>query len=363
MRADVRIGTALSGGLDSSSTFCAMAHIARSSRDHERMSPDWQHGVCAGFPGSEFDETPSARIVADYVGAPLECVAIDPARSPWTITEALWQTEDPYMTLPLPHLAAYRSMAQMGIKVTLDGHGADDLFCGYVHLRAAFPDASREQTAELLAIERSLSGARYDVESGSVTAARVKERVKNAVRPLLNPLRGRRALAFADQKHPAFQGLDYLTRVLYELFHVTTLPTLLRNYDRYSMASGVEIRMPFLDHRLVTFVFSLPWTSKVGGGYTKRILRDAMKGLMPDEIRLSRTKFGWNAPMHEWLRGPLHGELVQIRDSGQLDAGGRQQIDRFERIGEPTFGQATALWNTVLLPAFWRRSLSLAHRY
>jgi asparagine synthase (glutamine-hydrolysing) len=358
MRADVKIGTALSGGLDSSSTFCSMAYIAKTSGDHERLASDWQHGVCASFPGSAFDEAASARVVANQIGAPLQTVAVDPSHSPWTITEALWQTEDPYMTLPIPHLFAYRAIADLGIKVTLDGHGADELFCGYVHLRSAFQNASRDESAELLAIERSLSGAPYRMTGRGVTTARWKERAKSTLRPFLHVLRGRRPLEFADRQHPGYRQLDSLTRVLYELFHVTTLPTLLRNYDRYSMASGVEIRMPFLDYRVVSYVFSLPWTSKVGGGYTKRLLRDAMAGIVPDETRLNRAKLGWNAPMHEWLRGPLRDEMRKLRDSGAVAPAGVRKIDEFDRLAHPTFRDATDLWNSVLLPAFWLNSLN-----
>jgi len=357
MRADVRIGTALSGGLDSSSTFCSMAQIDRNFSGADRLSSDWQHGVCAGFPGSEFDETHMAKLVTNFIGVPLKCVDINPAKSSWSIEEALWQTEDPYMTLPLPHIETYRAISDLGIKVTLDGHGADELFCGYVHLHSAFPNATSEQVAELLAIERSMSGLPYNISHKGVVAAKINERIKTILRPLLNTLRGRTTLTYADQNHPAYKNMDYLTRVLYELFHVTSLPTLLRNYDRYSMASGVEIRMPFMDHRLVTFIFSLPWTSKVGGGYTKRLLRDAMKGIVPDEIRLNRTKHGWNSPMHEWLRGPLHEEMLWLRNSGKLNVTGICKIDEFELIEQPTFSQATAIWNSVLLPAFWRKSL------
>jgi asparagine synthase (glutamine-hydrolysing) len=125
------------------------------------------------------------------------------------------------------------------------------------------------------------------------------------------------------------------------------------------MASGVEIRMPFLDHRIVCFSFSLPWTSKVGGGYTKRILRDAMKDLLPEETRLNRTKLGWNAPLHEWLRGPLRSEMIELRNSGELNRQEKDKVDKFDRMDAPTFAQVTEVWNTVLLPGFWRRSLRM----
>jgi len=101
---------------------------------------------------------------------------------------------------------------------------------------------------------------------------------------------------------------------LYRDFHSTLLPAILRNFDRCSMAHGIEVRMPFMDWRLVTFAHALPAESKFGGGYTKRVLRDAMQGLMPDRVRQRRFKIGFNSPMVEWYNGglaPLITRLVQ----------------------------------------------------
>lgn len=96
-----------------------------------------------------------------------------------------------------------------------------------------------------------------------------------------------------------------LNQKLLEQFHVTLLPSILRNYDRCSAAHGVEVRMPFMDWRIVTFAFALPPEAKTGGGYTKRILRDAMEGIMPDNIRLRRQKIGFNSPMIEWYNSNM----------------------------------------------------------
>ncbi len=99
---------------------------------------------------------------------------------------------------------------------------------------------------------------------------------------------------------------------LYRDFHSTLLPAILRNFDRCSMAHGVEVRMPFMDWRLVTFAHALPASSKFGGGYTKRILRDAMAGIMPDRVRLRRFKIGFNSPMIEWYNGGLAPLITSI---------------------------------------------------
>ena len=92
---------------------------------------------------------------------------------------------------------------------------------------------------------------------------------------------------------------------LYRDFHATLLPAILRNFDRCSMAHGIEVRMPLMDWRLVTYAHALPIESKFGGGYTKRVFRDALAGLVPDEVRLRRFKMGFNSPLVEWFNGRL----------------------------------------------------------
>ena len=99
---------------------------------------------------------------------------------------------------------------------------------------------------------------------------------------------------------------------LYSDVHRTMLPSILRNYDRCSMAHGVEVRMPLLDWRLVTFALGLPPASKMGGGYTKRVLRDALRGILPEPIRTRRSKIGFNAPLIEWFNGPMSGVVDRL---------------------------------------------------
>jgi asparagine synthase (glutamine-hydrolysing) len=93
--------------------------------------------------------------------------------------------------------------------------------------------------------------------------------------------------------------------MLYAWFHQGLLPTFLLCIDRASMAHGIEVRAPFLDWRLVTLAFGFPEESKIGGGCTKRILRLAMKGIMPDKIRLQTQKIHFSSPIGDWARGLL----------------------------------------------------------
>lgn len=103
-----------------------------------------------------------------------------------------------------------------------------------------------------------------------------------------------------------------LNNTLYNDFHYSVLPAILKNYDRCSMAHGIEVRMPIMDWRLVTFAFGLPPESKLGGTFTKRAFRDAMKGIMPETVRRRRSKIGFNSPMSELFNGSLSNLIINI---------------------------------------------------
>lgn len=378
MRSDVRIGTALSGGLDSAATFSTMNYLVNKNNNLDRQSHDCLNGFCSHYPESSLDETKWARIVTDKANVKLEEVTINPQNSNWSINDALYQVEDPYLTLPIPMLETYRAISNANIKVTLDGHGADELFCGYGQLDTAFNSSNVKQTAELVSIINSLESGKYKLESTDMKINFIKKRLFLFLRSylrkpwgLVKTLLGKQDLEFlmyklnylyklnySDQSHHQFKKLDPLSKDLYEIFHITVLPTLLRNYDRYSMASGVEIRMPFMDHRLVTYTFSLPWTSKVGGTYTKRIMRDALKGILPEQIRTRRDKIGWNAPLHEWFKGPLKNEIEKLIKKNELPKKIKEAWQKFQKEKNPNFDDGQKVWK-LLMPELWKSSLIL----
>jgi asparagine synthase (glutamine-hydrolysing) len=350
MRADVKIGTALSGGLDSSSVLSTMSKIAQGHQESERTAQNWQNAYCSSFPGSSNDETAWAQRVADGLGLPLKRVITDPSSSFWSLRKSIWQTEDPYLTPPMPHLEAYRAMAQDGVKVTVDGHGADELFSGYGHLAAGVSLARIDETHDVLQVMRGMSYG--DATSGLSAIGRTLSSflgayARKAKWTLLETPR------FSDAQHALFKELSPLSKKLYEIFHVTILPTLLRNYDRYSMANGVEIRMPFMDHRLVTYVFSLPDSAKYGNGFSKRILRDSMKGILDETVRTRKQKVGWNAPVQDWLRGSLLAEVQNLSVLGGLSKKNQNLLTAFAKEANPTYKEGERMYRTVL-PAIWR---------
>ena len=124
-----------------------------------------------------------------------------------------------------------------------------------------------------------------------------------------------------DIENPSLnQFNNSFDKALYKQFFETPLPFLLHQYDRASMANGIECRMPFMDYRVVEYIFSLPAQSKVGGGYTKRVLREALKGILPDETRLNKTKTGFNAPTTQWFKKELNTWFInQITSKNFLE--------------------------------------------
>lgn len=238
LRSDVPVGTCLSGGVDSSAVAGVMMalHSGHGS-DLQRSASDWRHAFVSIAPGSALDEHVHAKAVADFVRAEGHYIAFDSAQATDAVLDSIWSSESAAGIAATPVWLLNRAIAETGVRVTLDGHGGDEVLGGYTpHLRVP----RRELNAYL--------------------DAQVSRDV---------------------------------------------LPGILRNFDRATMAHGIESRMPLLDWRLVTFARSLPPDAKLGGGFTKRVLRDAIRGLVPEQIRLRRSKVGFNAPLIEWANGSL----------------------------------------------------------
>ena len=330
MRSDVPIGTCLSGGFDSTAVICEMAEHARGGMG-PRDSTAWRHAFVAAFPGAGNDERPMAEEAARWAGVAPTIVEIGRDDATMEIDRILDDNDDVYISLPSAAWLVYRELAKRKVRVSLDGHGADELMGAY------------RQEGQSLAYY--LRNALARLSSGSAAFARwvdlsratmLKGRGCYFLRGGLSNIPPQFALAGDGDALPP--EWDALNRRLYRMFHGTVLPTILRNFDRASMAHGIEVRMPFMDWRLVTYTMALPGTSKSSATHTKWIARRAMQDRMPEDIRMGRRKVGFNSPMPEWLNGPLvewtrallnqkvpaFGEFVDearfVRRVGQLNA-------------------------------------------
>lgn len=313
LRSDVPLATCLSGGVDSA-TITAAIHRGIFARDN-RMASGSHGAFTAAFTGTMFDETDTARDVARELGIDLRVKEIV-APSQDRLLQAMRACDGPMHALAFyPIWELYGFIRESGVKVTLDGQGPDEMLGGYYEpIEAGLISSltcgnlSRAwdiyQTYSAMGETKYRSSKAYARQKLGQVLKRPLSIVKRFVKRMLgytNP-HATPTLEFAQPKPKFHDGFE---AELHHEFVRSPLPTILQQYDRCSMAHGVECRMPFLDYRVVEYVFSLPVTSRVGKGYTKLILREAMKGLTPDVARLNRVKLGFNAPLVEWFRGPL----------------------------------------------------------
>lgn len=365
MRSDVTIGTALSGGLDSSTIFSMLAHINRQHHGEARLSADWQHAIVASFPGTPLDEAAFAQQVAQHAGGEAQVLEIDPLRHIGELSRMLYLYEDLTVTSPLPFMALYSRIKHAGVTVTLDGHAADELFGGYpTDWAYALLDAGfdLEQIGQVLEVYEG------GLPAGSAQFKRPRSRIASYARRMGTTL-AKHAFGMHDNlgpevtSHARWRELDHLSRALFWQTHSFVLPTILRSYDRYGMAASVEIRMPFLDWRVATFAFALPWHAKIRKGFSKAIIRDAAAPFMPAEIAWRRTKIGFNSPIVDWMRGPLKGfflDTLGSRAFGEcplVDAPrARRLVARVMDDPAATFKSGERAWWSVL-PYLWSDAL------
>ncbi|MGA1823350.1 MAG: asparagine synthase (glutamine-hydrolyzing) [bacterium] len=356
MRSDVPLATSLSGGLDSSAVLCTIHEIGKTQNFSARTTHDWQKAFVACFPGTHLDELQYARRVVEEKGAlPFyNDIAIEAFIS--KLGDMVYQFEELYFVLLAGLWLNYREMRNNSITVSLDGHGADELLGGYHFIveeemaNALFP---RLQITRYMDLRKTLKGfiggsneidmsffkdirllvRQYKRYCATASWAKYAKPLWNNIRkatlnmrqnfhsnpyaipsgflPMLPEKKTSMLLSESNlRQNNELRGLTHLNRNLYIFFNHTVLPTILRNFDRASMAHGVEVRMPFMDWRLVCFSFSLPDESKIGSGYAKRILRESMRSIIPESIRMRTNKIGFTSPMAQWFEGPLQNFLL-----------------------------------------------------
>ncbi len=300
--ADVPVGTYLSGGVDSS-LITAMVADARHGAA--------LHTFSAGFGDARLDETSYARQVAALVGSTHHEVLVTPDDFQRNWSALSWHRDAP-LSEPAD-VAVFRlaQLARRNVKVVLSGEGSDELFGGYPKHRFAGITrwAGPVPAPALRRLEASLPARRerLSVAMRALSETSPAERLRGWFAPftsaerdaLLSRPPARSALG------PYLEGRgDALHRMLYADVHSWLADNLLERGDRMSMAASLELRPPFLDHRLVELAFALPSRMKVRGRTTKWIVKEVAREYLPAEI-VDRPKVGFKVPLDEWFRGGL----------------------------------------------------------
>lgn len=303
--ADVPVGAYLSGGLDSSLIVALMATIA--GRQVDTFS--------AGFGDARVDELPHARRVSDMFGTRHTEVVVTPDDFARLWPELTWNRDAPLSQPADVALHLLASTARRRVKVVLSGEGSDELFAGYPKHRAArwgtvagrIPAGARRPLLDAAQRRLPARANRVRIAARALGEAGEQERIAGWFAPFTTSER-RRLLGDATvHAAPALWAAgrgDPLRRMLYADCHQWLADNLLERGDRMSMSASVELRPPFLDHRLVELAFSLPSAMKVRRGSGKWVVKEVARRHLPGSI-VDRPKVGFRVPLDAWFRGAL----------------------------------------------------------
>ena len=320
LRSDVSVASALSGGIDSSSVFCTIQQLAKQNFSNERLPSKWQQAFSISFPGSELDEVKYVKLIQQQTNADVKIIENNQPNLVKDIINSTVLFDNIIGTPIIAVTDVYKAMKQNNITVSLDGHAGDELLFGYrsavyeVLFEAHLNDElDKNELAELYVLMTHGTASTQEVNDlntkVAAIAANFKPSLKNSIKFFLKRNK-------QDIQYPIPCKIKgHANKRLFEQFQYTDLPHVLRDFDRASMQHGIEIRSPLLDYRLVEYVWSLPLSSKIGGGFTKKILRDAMKGIVPNEILQRKTKIGLAAPTANWLNTSLSQFILDTVNS------------------------------------------------
>jgi asparagine synthase (glutamine-hydrolysing) len=370
LRSDVPVGTALSGGLDSSAIAVCVNQLLRTDGAAAAPVGERQKTFTVYFEDAGFDERPYAEAVVAATSTDAHWVTFSADELVACLPAIVHAQEEPFNSTSIAAgWFVQRAAARAGMKVMLDGQGGDEVFAGYhTFFGARFGDLlaqgrMRELAAEVGAYRRIQGAGALETAARlaqpffpEAVADRVRGRTRGGAQLVHRDLGG------AGHGLPQRNGSAFPDRLRRSLERILTrrgLPELLRYEDRNSMAHSIEARVPFLDHRLVELLYSLDGGELIARGRTKAVLRRALGDLLPPVVRERTDKLGFVTPERRFLRGPL-GDLAadvfassSFASRGFVDAAVARRRLEAHRRGEQAAG--FELWRALNLEV-WART-------
>jgi asparagine synthase (glutamine-hydrolysing) len=373
MISDVPLGAFLSGGIDSSAVVAAMAQV--SSEPVKTFS--------IGFTTDRYDELPKARLVSELFATDHEEMVVEP-RAAELLPVIVRHYGEPFADSSAVPSFYVAQMARRYVTVALNGDGGDESFAGYERYVANL--ALDRAAAIPLTLRKALASVGRAVPpSGRINSWRSRaRRVADAL--ALDPAQRHASyltgLDSSDRSHlysadfaavlshsiaaDVFErawadstATDSLDRMLDVDVRTYLVDDLLVKMDIATMAHSLEARSPFLDHELMQFAASLPAGLKLRAGSKKRVLRNALRGWLPDEI-LDAPKMGFRVPAAEWLRTDLRELTEDVLFDETAVGRGYFEIDSaralFARHVDGIEDRSQALW-TLLVFELWHREV------
>ncbi|MBF0319731.1 MAG: asparagine synthase (glutamine-hydrolyzing) [Nitrospirae bacterium] len=321
LRSDVPVGCMLSGGMDSTSITC----VAYKLLNHPIVTFSGITGTQKGV----YDESEYINSVIRELNADYHYIKPDPSDIFDTVEEMLAWHDEPICTVTWYSLYLIaKKIKNEGISVVLNGHAGDELLAGYWdHYHYNFYDMFEDGEIDTMYNE---------IAAWADNHKRPVDEVNKTIRFITAMKKNRELEAtkftdysyllnakYAVEKNKAIlsqpvQFSDELSRRLYLELIYETVPAILRPEDRNTMSQSIESRSPFLDYRLIEFCFSLPARLKIRNGVGKWILREAMKGVLPEDVRTRKDKAGFIAPADEWFRTINKAQMYALINSESL---------------------------------------------
>ncbi len=361
LRSDVPVGCMLSGGLDSTS----ITSIAYKVFNKRIMT-------FSGITGEEkgvYDESDYINSVIRETNANFHYIRPEPADVIDTVNEMIYYHDEPVCTVTWYNLYLIaRKISKEKVPVILNGHAGDELLAGYWdHYHYNFYELEKSGNTKELEQEMSCWKQNHGRDPSEI----------EKYRSYINDLEGGRTAEvdrFSDYSYCFEEEIikkyqrkislengytNLLNRRLYSELFYETVPASLRPEDRNTMSQSIESRSPFLDYKLAEYCFSLPNRFKIRNGVGKWILREAMKGILPEDVRTRKDKSGFIAPADEWFRTINRKQIFDIINSDSFNSRNLFNIKRvnemFEEHVERKKNHQMVLWQIINLELWFRR--------
>ena len=364
--ADVPLGAFLSGGIDSSAVVGLMA----------RLSPRPVKTFTIGFKDQEgFDERPFARQVSQLFNTEHTEFVVDPDKTE-LVERLVWHHDQPFGDSSALPTFLLSQLTRRHVTVALSGDGGDELFGGYERFAAAMTVGALGWLPRPVVSAAQRAAERLPPTLFAGRATSLQRLLRQVDAGLPGALLGFVSYIPAEQRdlllpdHSAWGEDDYeriwaascgasrLDRMLLLNLQTYLLDDLLPKVDRMSMAHGLEVRSPLLDDALVDFALSLPPRFKIRGLSLKRVLKEAMRDLLPADL-LHRRKHGFGVPLDRWLRTDLRTYAEGMLSSqhtriGELvHAGAVRSLVAGHMSGQANHGHG--IWTLLTLEVFLRQ--------
>ncbi len=376
LRSDIRVGTTLSGGLDSTSVIATVNEVLQSdNRSRETVGDDLQ-AFSASFPGEQFDETKLTDELCGFLNIVGHKIYPNDADNVAEAAhDAVHAMEMPFNSgIPIVNTLLLRRARGEGVPIVLNGYGPDESLGGFPgsHCSMAAADALRRLRLDQCFGElkgmvelhgHSWKGATAVTLEHTLPARKVSFLTGKNLNETDHLFRndwlvGRAANSWFEEYRTGLGRSELEQRLRWEFFE-GLVPRWIQMEDRISMASSVVTRQPFFDYRLVEFAFSLGNRLKIRNGYTKFIMRKAMRGRLPDAIVNNPRKFFFPGPNIHWLKGALRPLLQSSLTEGDPMIGTFIDPSNLRSLVSDFLGgdhrQSIFLWR-LLNTELWMRS-------